>query len=164
MTGVIGLSLEPGIEAEPLQPLLEETSVLPQAFDDLRLVDQDVERGHTGQHDRRRMRGREEERTRAVIEKFDQVGVAGDVAAKRADRLRERADLDVDPAVHAEVIDRAAAVRAEHPARVGIVDHHDAAGFLGQLAQRPAAAPRSPSMLKTPSVISSLRWPMPAAP
>ena len=60
---------------------------------------------------------------------------AGDVAAERADRLRQRADLHVDAAVHAEVIDGAAAVAAEHAARVRVVDHHDAAEFLGEIAQ-----------------------------
>ena len=50
---------------------------------------------------------------------------AGDVAAERADRLRQRADLDVHAAVHAEVIDGAAAVAAEHAARVRVVHHHD---------------------------------------
>ena len=59
----------------------------------------------------------------------------GDVAAEDADRLRQRADLHVHAAVHAEVIDRPAAVRAEHAARVRVVHHHDAAEFLGQRAQ-----------------------------
>ena len=62
-------------------------------------------------------------------------GVAGDVAAEDADRLRQRADLDVDPAVHPEMVDGAAAVLPEHPARMRVVHHHDAAGFLGELAQ-----------------------------
>ena len=72
---------------------------------------------------------------RAVIQELDQRAAAGDVAAQRADRFRQRADLDVDPAVHAEVIDRAAAVRPEDAARVRIVHHHDAAVLLGQGAQ-----------------------------
>ena len=139
MTGVIGLSLRPGVEPEPLQPLFEETSVLPQPFDDFRLLHQDVERGHAGQHHRRRMRRREQERPRAVIQEVDQIRVAGDVAAERADRLRQRADLDVDPAVHAEMIDRAAPVLAEHAARVRVVDHHDAAGLLRRDRTAPAA-------------------------
>jgi hypothetical protein len=55
------------------------------------------------------------------------------------------------------MIDGAAAVLPEHAARVRIVDHHDAAEFLGQ-AHNSGSGPRSPSMLKTPSVMSSLRW------
>jgi len=38
--------------------------------------------------------------------------------------------LNVDPAVHVEVIDGAPAIPAEHAARMRVVDHHDAAEFL----------------------------------
>src|SRR5439155_1188002 len=55
------------------------------------------------------MRRREQERPRAVIQKLDERAAAGDVAAERADRLRQRAHLDVDAAVHAEMIDRTTA-------------------------------------------------------
>ena len=68
------------------------------------------------------------------------VAAAGDVAAERADRLRQRADLDVDAAVHAEVVDRAAAVPAEHAAGVRVVHHHDRAVLLGERRTAPAAA------------------------
>jgi hypothetical protein len=44
-----------------------------------------------------------------------QVGVARHVAAERADRLRQRADLDVDAPVHLEVVDGAAAVLPNTP-------------------------------------------------
>ncbi len=44
-------------------------------------------------------------------------------------------DLDVHAAVHAEMIDRAAPVLPEHAAGVRVVDHHDAAEFLGERAQ-----------------------------
>ena len=43
---------------------------------------------------------------------------------------------DVDAAVAAEVIDSAAALTAEHAAGVRVVDHHDAAELVGQVAQR----------------------------
>ena len=92
-----------------------------------------------------------------MVQEVDQRAAAGDVAAERADRLRQRADLDVDAAVHAEVIDGAAAVPAEHAAGVRVVDHHDAAELLGERRRAPGSGPRSPSMLKTPSVMSSLR-------
>ena len=68
---------------------------------------------------------------RKSIERFR----AGDVAAERADRLRERAHLDVDAAVQPEVIDGAAAVAAEHAAGVRVVDHHDAAELVGDVAE-----------------------------
>ena len=100
-----------------------------------RLLLEDVDRRDARGDDRRRMRGREQERPRAVIQELDQRPAARDVAAERADRLRQRPDLDVDAPVHAEVVDRAAPVLAEHAARMGIVDHHDAAEFLGQRAQ-----------------------------
>ena len=128
-----------GVEAERLQAGLEEPRVLPQPLDDLRLLLEHVERRDARGRDRRRMRGREQERPRAVIEELDQRAAAGDVAAERADRLRQRADLDVDAAVHAEVIDGAAAVPAEHAARMRVVDHHDAAEFLGERRTAPAA-------------------------
>ena len=60
---------------------------------------------------------------------------AGDVAAEHADGLRQRADLNVDAAVQTEVIDRAAARRPEHAAGMGVVDHHDAAEFVGDVAE-----------------------------
>ena len=71
-----------------------------------------------------------------MVQKVDQRPRAGDVPAERADRLRQRADLDVDAAVQAEMIDGAAALRAEHAARMGIVDHHDAAELVGEVAER----------------------------
>ena len=71
----------------------------------------------------------------AMMQEVDQVAAAGDVAAERADGLRQRADLHVDAAVQAEVIDGAASVRAEHAARVRIVHHHDAAVLLGEVAE-----------------------------
>ena len=57
---------------------------------------------------------------------------AADVAAERADGLRQRADLHVDLAVHVEVIDGAAAVAAEDAGGVGVVDHHDGAVLFAE--------------------------------
>ena len=125
-----------GVEAERLQSGLEEPRVLPQPVDDLRFLLQHVQRRDARGRDGGRVRCREEKRARAVIEELDQRAAAGDVAAKRADRLRQRADLDIHPPVHAEVIDGAAAVPAEHAAGVRVVHHHDAAEFLGDVAQR----------------------------
>ena len=70
-----------------------------------------------------------------MVEELDERAAAGHVAAKDADRFRQRADLNIDAPVHAEVIDRPAAVLSEHAARVRIVNHHDAAEFFGQLAE-----------------------------
>src|SRR5699024_1521035 len=69
-----------GVEAELLQTGLEEARVLPEAIDDLRFLLQDVEGGDTGGRDRRRMRGGEEKRPRAMVEELDQAARSGDVA------------------------------------------------------------------------------------
>ena len=92
-----------------------------------------------------------------MIEEIDEVVGAADIAAERADGLRQRAYLDVHAPMNVVVVDGAAAIATEHAGRVGVVHHHDGAVFLGQLADR-GSAPMSPSMEKTPSVISSL-WP-----
>ena len=159
MTGVIGLSLDAGVEAERVRGRLLKKRVFSHSRSMIcgscsRTSSARDARGGDG----RRMRRREQKRPRAMVEKLDERAAPGDVAAEHADRLRQRADLNVDAAVHAEMIDGAAAVPAEHAARVRIVDHHDAAELLGQRAQL-RQRPRSPSMLNTPSVMSSLRWP-----
>src|SRR5580765_2008009 len=71
-----------------------------------------------------------------MTQKLDQVAIAGDVPAEGADGLRQRPDLYVHAPVHAEVIDRAAAVLSKDAAGMRVVNHHDAAGALGKVAQR----------------------------
>ena len=93
-----------------------------------------------------------------MVQELDEILAAGDVAAERADGFRQRADLNVDASVAVEVIDGAAALAPEHAARVGIVHHHDGAELLGDARRVRAAAPTSPSIENTPSVMSSLRW------
>ena len=139
ITGVIGLSLRPVLNPRSFRPCLEESRVVPQPLDDLRLLFEHIERREARGRHRRRMRRREQERPRAVVQKIDQRVRSGHVAAERAHRLRQRADLNVHAAVHLEVIDRAAAVLAEHAARMRIVHHHDAAEFLGERRRAPAA-------------------------
>ena len=82
------------------------------------------------------MRRREQKRPRAVIEKVDQIAGAANVSAESADGFRERADLNIDAAVHVEVIDGAAAVAPQNAGGVRVVDHHDRAVFFGQVAER----------------------------
>ena len=55
---------------------------------------------------------------------------------KRADRFRQRSHLDVDAAVHLEMINRAAAIASQHAGGVGVIHHHDGAIFLRQVAER----------------------------
>ena len=59
---------------------------------------------------------------------------AGHIAAQHAYRLGQRAHLDVDAAVEAEVVHGAAPVAAEHARGVGVVDHHGGLVPLGDLA------------------------------
>ena len=59
-----------------------------------------------------------------------------DEPAEDADRLRERPHLDIHSAVQAEVVDGPAPVLAQHPRRVGVVDHHDGAVLVRDLDQR----------------------------
>ena len=120
------------VEARALEFALEVAGVRPQPLDALRLLLQNVEGGDAGGRDRRRMRGGEEKRPGAVVEVVDQVAAAADVAAQRADGFRERAHLHVHLAVHAKMIDRPAAVAAQHARGVGVVDHHDGAVLFGQ--------------------------------
>ena len=123
------------VEPELCQTRLEKPGVLPQSIDEFRFFHEHVDGGNAGGGNGRRMRGGKQKRTRAVVQEVDERARPGDVAAERADRLRQRADLDVDPAMHAEMVDRAAAVATEDAARMRIIDHHDASEFLGKRAQ-----------------------------
>ena len=69
------------------------------------------------------------------IEELDERPRAGDISPQRTERFRERADLHVDPSVKTEMIDRPAALRTEHAARMRIVDHHDAAELVRDIAE-----------------------------
>ena len=110
ITGVIGLSLTPVSKPSACEARLEEARVLPEAIDDLRLLHQHVERRDARGGDGRRVRRRKQKRPRAMVKEIDERAAAGDVSAERADRLRQRADLHVHAAVHAEMIDGAAPV------------------------------------------------------
>ena len=124
-----------GIEAERLEAGLEEPRVLPEPFHPLRLGFEHVERRQAGRGDRRRMRCRKQERTGSSIEELDERPRAGDIAPECAEGFRQRPDLDVNAAVKTEVIDRAAPLCSEHAARMRVVDHHDAAELVGDVAE-----------------------------
>ena len=133
MTGVIGCLGVSGVEAERMQPFLEERGVRPEPLESVRFVADDVERGDaSGDDGGRRARG-EQERPPAVLQPLDQMRWTGDEATQDTDGLRERSHLDVHPAVQAEVIDGAGAPVPEHAARVRVVDHHDRAVLLSDL-------------------------------
>ena len=123
------------VEPQRAQPALEECRVLPELLHPLRLGLEHFEGGDAGGRDRRRMRRREEERTRTMPKVLDERARAGNVAAQHPNRLGQRADLDVDATVKTEVIDGTAACRAEHAACMCIVHHHDGADSVGDVAQ-----------------------------
>ena len=70
-----------------------------------------------------------------MVEKFDEVLIPGNIPAERAHGLRQCADLYVHTPMESKVIDRATPVFPKYPARMGIVDHHDAPMLFGQVAQ-----------------------------
>ena len=78
--------------------------------------------GQRGRHGHRRQRGGEDEPRRGAADEVDHLGVAGDVAAVAAERLRQCALDDVDPVRHAVALADAAAVRAIHADRVHLVE------------------------------------------
>src|SRR6188508_3178248 len=102
-----------GIKAETLEPGLEVACVLPQSLNQLRLRLEDVDRGEAGRDHRRWVGGGEQEWSRPVLEDRAQCRRPGNVAAQHADRLRERADLDLDAPVEIEVVDGPAPVAAK---------------------------------------------------
>src|SRR5436189_95931 len=71
----------------------------------------------------------------ATVGKPMPVAGAADVAAEDSDGFGQRADLDVDAAMDAEVVDGAAAVAAEDAGGVGVVHHHDGAVAFGGVAE-----------------------------
>src|SRR5688572_17870937 len=125
----------PCIEPELPQSLLEELRVGPELVDELRFFEEHLERRETRRDDRWRMRGREKKRPPAMMKEIDQAAAAGHVTPERSDGLRQGAHLNVYASVQPEMIDRAPPILSEHAARMGVVDHHDAAVFLGEGAQ-----------------------------
>ena len=124
-----------GVETGVHEPLLEVAGVGPEPLDALRFAFENIERGETRGCYRRRMRGGEKKRARAVVEEFDEVLRSADVAAENANRLRQRADLNIDASVQIEMVDGAAAVAAQYAGGMGVVNHHDGAVLLGMLDQ-----------------------------
>ena len=81
------------------------------------------------------MRRGKQERPRPVVEKIDEIARSANISAERANGLRQSSHLNIHAPVHFEMIDRAAAVAAEHAGGVGVVDHHDGAVFFRNIAQ-----------------------------
>ena len=131
MTGVMGVSDEPMSKPSRAEARLEEAGVLPQPLDQLRLALQHVDGRQAGGRHGRRMRGREEERPRPMLQQRAQRGRSRDVAAQHADRLGERANLHMHPPVQVEVVDRAPPVAPQHAGAMRVVDVHDRLRLFG---------------------------------
>lgn len=85
--------------------------------------------------DARRQRVREQIGTRALPQQLDDLAPRGHVTARRAaQRLAERARDDVDAALDAAILQGAAPVLADEADGVRIVDHHERAVAVGQIA------------------------------
>ena len=128
--------MPPMLKPSSSQLLLPEARVLPELLDALRLFSRTSNAAMQvaateGGCDVENRNGR-----RAMIEELDEVAGAADIAAERADSLRQRADLDIYAAVHIEMVDGAAAVAAQHAGGVRVIDHHDGAIFFGEVAER----------------------------
>src|SRR5512143_3684966 len=99
---------------------------------------QELDNLQRGGGDARRERVREEVRPRALAQQVDDLAPCRDVAARRAaHRLPERPGQDVDAALDAAMLGRAAPTLAHEADRVRIVDHHERAVAIGQVAYRP---------------------------
>src|SRR5579875_322966 len=81
------------------------------------------------------MRSGKQEWPPAMVEEINQIAGAANVSANRADGLAQRADLNIHAAVAPEMIHRSAAVAPEHARSVGVIHHHDAAEFIGEVAE-----------------------------
>ena len=104
-----------------------------------RVHDLDGRQGGRGRG--RRRRRREDQRAGAVLDVVDDRRVAGDEAADRGHRLRERPHDQVDVVLEAEVLGRAAPGLAEDADAVRVV-HHDAGRELARRPRRSRAGAR----------------------
>ena len=98
------------------------------------ILDQ-LEHLQRGAGNRRHQRVGEEIGPRALAQPVDHLALARCVAARRAaQRLAERAGDDVDPALDAAMLGRAAAILADEADGMAVVDHHHGVVFLGEVA------------------------------
>ena len=71
-----------------------------------------------------------------MVEEIDQVAGSADVAAQRADGFGQSSHLNIHAAMDVEMVDGAASVASQDTGGMSVVDHHDGAVFLGQIAER----------------------------
>jgi len=121
------------VERELLQPIAR---VLEHLGEERRPV---VRADDAERRERRSDRGRhagggEEEGARLDPEEVDHLVGAGDEAAARRERLRERAHPQVDAVLDPEQLGRAGAAGAEHAGAVRLVDHQPCPVLLAEVA------------------------------
>ncbi len=133
MTGVIGVSETPVSNPRSASPALNSARVGPERVEQLGLLLEDPDGLDAGGGDRRRMRGREQERTSSLDEDLAEGTGARHVTSEHADGLRQRPDLDRDATVEIEMVDAASTRATEDAGRVGVVDHHCGTELLGRL-------------------------------
>lgn len=123
------------VEPQPLHSGLEVACVLPQPRHQLlRFLQQVHGREASGGVGRGDCAG-EEEGPRLLADVVHDGFLARDDAADHAERLAERADLQVEHAVQAEMVHDAAAAAAQHALAVRIIHHRQHAVLLRDLAE-----------------------------
>ena len=105
--------------------------VCPEPLDQLGFLLEDPDRGQARRRDRRRVRGGEEEWPAALDQHLPQGERTGHVSAEDAHRLAHRPDLDGDPPVQVEVVDRPPPVAPEDARGMGVVDEDGGVVLLG---------------------------------
>src|SRR5439155_26152423 len=127
----------PDLEAEFLQGLSEEPRVLLQARPQLSALPDQFQRLQARRADHRRDGVREQVRTRALAQQFDQLAPARrEPASPASHRLAQRAGEQVHLVGHAEQLRRPPPGGADEAGRVAVVHHHESAVALGQLDDR----------------------------
>ncbi len=102
----------PRIEAKLLQVVLEETRVLPQAFDQAVVFLKNIDGPDTGGYHRGWMGGAEEDRASTLQEEVSHVLAACHISTQRTDGLGERANLQGYTSIQPEMADTAAPILA----------------------------------------------------
>ena len=145
--GITGEADSPVSKPSAVELALHVLGVLPELLAALGLALDDLERlARRGDRRRRRRRREDLARARVAARSRSRRAVAGDEAADRGERLRERAHHEVDVGLAAEVLGRAAAVLAEDAEAVRVVHHQARAEALLQrddLRQRRRGRPPS---------------------
>ena len=109
-------------------------ALLPEPVDQFGRFFQHVDRLDAGGHIGHGHGAGKEEGPPALAQPLDDGAVARHQTADHAKGLAQRADLDMDAAVQAKVIDDAAPALAQHAFAVGVVHHEHDAMFLGDVA------------------------------